>query len=67
MKSPAQPGTSPFQVLAWLLFMGFGVLFLIYAIALPSAQPQYWDFHSLSSPVNPIHLKSIRCTSEFEV
>jgi hypothetical protein len=47
MGSPAQPGTSPFQVLAWLLFTGFDVLILIYVIALTIAQPQNWDFLTL--------------------
>jgi hypothetical protein len=47
MGSPAQPGTSPYQVLAWLLFTGFDVLILIYVIALPFAQPQNWGFLTL--------------------
>jgi len=47
VKSPAQPGTSQIQVFAWLLFAGIAVLFIIYgiyALILPSAQPQHWDF-----------------------
>jgi hypothetical protein len=67
MGSPAQPGTSPYQVLAWLLFTGFDVLILIYVIALPFAQPQNWDFHSLSSTANPIHSNGNRSIFEFEV
>ncbi len=51
MGSPAQPGTSPFQVLAWLLFTGFDVLILIYVIALPIAQPQNWDFLTIDRDV----------------
>jgi hypothetical protein len=38
---------SPLRALAWLFFAGVGILFLvygIYAILLPSLQPDHWVF-----------------------
>ncbi len=39
--------SSLIRSMAWLLFTGFGALFLlygVYALMLPSTQPNHWDF-----------------------